>query len=87
MRRVHSFTRAAALVVAFSAANAARAQTPRPQDQRASRRSRTAFVQKATVAGRMEVEHEKMAASKAPNVVQAYTNRLVKVRGVVRRLR
>lgn len=95
MHPVHSFTLATALAVAFTAANLANAQTPRPQEQSkpaqpATRESQpaktgtatsadTEFVQKAAAAGRMEVEHGKMAASKASNAqVKAYANKLVK---------
>jgi putative membrane protein len=95
MHRIHSFTLATALAVAFTAGNVADAQAPRPQDQSKpaqppARDSQTAksgtvtsadteFVQKAAAAGRMEVEHGKMAASKASNTqVKAYANTLVK---------
>ena len=95
MHPVHSFTLATALAVAFTAANLANAQAPRPQEQgkpaqpapRESQPAKTGtatsadteFVQKAAAAGRMEVEHGKMAASKASNAqVKAYANKLVK---------
>jgi putative membrane protein len=95
MHPVHSFTLATALAVAFTAGNAVHGQAPRPQEQSkpsqpAGRDTQTAktgtatsadteFVQKAAAAGRMEVEHGKMAASKASNAqVKAYANTLVK---------
>ena len=95
MHRIHSFTLAAALAVAFTAGNVAHAQAPRPQEQSkpaqpSARDSQTAksgtvtsadaeFVQKAAAAGRMEVEHGKIAASKASNAqVKTYGNMLVK---------
>lgn len=98
MHKIHSLTLAAALAVAFTGANAAFAQTPRPQEagtarkpaQPSTRGAQTAmsaaatsddqnFVQKAAASGRMEVEHGKMAASKAVNAqVKAFGNMLVK---------
>jgi putative membrane protein len=85
MQRLHSLTLAAALAVAFTGASAASAQAPRPQDPAAAQKSGTAtnddiqFVQKAAASGRMEVEHGKMAASKADNAqVKAFGNTLVK---------
>jgi putative membrane protein len=95
MHPVHSFTLATALAVAFTAGNAVHGQAPRPQEQSkpsqpAGRDTQTGktgtatsadteFVQKAAAAGRMEVEHGKMAASKASNAqVKAYANTLVK---------
>src|ERR671913_2502183 len=95
MHPIHSFTLASALAVAFTAGNAVHAQAPRPQEQSkpaqpAARDTQTPksgtvtsadteFVQKAAAAGRMEVEHGKMAASKASNAqVKAYGNTLVK---------
>src|SRR5688572_27390202 len=84
MHRMHSFTLAAALAVAFTAGNVTLAQAPRPQQQskpaqppaRDSQPAKsgiataadTEFAQKAAAAGRMEVEQGKMAASKASNV-------------------
>ena len=95
MHPVHSFTLATALAVAFTAGNAVHGQAPRPQEQSkpsqpAGRDTQTAktgtvtsadtdFVQKAAAAGRKEIEHGKMAASKASNAqVKAYANTLVK---------
>lgn len=98
MDRVHSFTLATALAVAFTSASAASAQAPRPQEptsgqkpaQPAGREAQTAksgavssadsdFAQKAAAAGRMEVEHGKMAAAKGSNAqVKAFGNQLVK---------
>jgi putative membrane protein len=95
MHRTYPFTLAAALAVAFTAASAASAQTPRPQEpateqKPAARDTQTAtsrtistgdreFVQKAAASGRMEVEHGKMAASRASNAqVKAFGNTLVK---------
>ena len=85
MHRIHSFTLATALAVAFTGASAASAQTPRSQEASGAQKSGavtsedTQFVQKAAAAGRMEVEHGKMAASKASNAqVKAYANALVK---------
>jgi putative membrane protein len=95
MHRIHSFTLATALAAAFTAGHVVHAQAPRPQDQSKpaqppARDSQTAksgsvtsadteFAQKAAAAGRMEVEHGKIAVSKASNTqVKAYANTLVK---------
>jgi putative membrane protein len=89
MHRLHSLTLATALAVGFTGASAASAQAPRPQDSAAGQKSGqqsgtatsedTQFVQKAAASGRMEVEHGKMAASKASNAqVKAFGNTLVK---------
>ena len=83
--RIHSLTLAAALAVAFTGANAASAQTPRSQPPASAQKTGaptsddTQFVQKAAAAGRMEVEHGRMAAQKASNAqVKAFGNMLVK---------
>jgi putative membrane protein len=85
MHRIHSFTLATALAVAFTGANAALAQTPRSQEPAGAQKSGavtsddTQFVQKAAESGRMEVEHGRMAAQKASNAqVKAFGNALVK---------
>ena len=81
MYRTHSLTAAIALTVAVTAASAARAQAPKTHDPKTSTASPqdTEFVQKAAMAGRMEVEHGKMAAAKASNAqVKAFGNTLVK---------
>jgi putative membrane protein len=70
MQRTHSFTLATALAVAITGASAVFAQATNDDTQ---------FVQKAAAAGRMEVEHGKMAAQKASNAqVKAYGSALVK---------
>src|SRR5688500_18871180 len=79
MQRIHSFTLATVLGVACMAGNAAFAQTSQATKAASPTTSDTEFVQKAAAAGRMEVEHGKMAASKASNAqVKAYANTLVK---------
>ena len=85
MHRIHSFTLATALAVACTGANAALAQTsPAPQAAGAQKSGAATsediqFVQKAAAAGRMEVEHGRMAAQKASNAqVKAFGNALVK---------
>ena len=88
MHRIHSFTLAAALAVAFTGASGVFAQTPQtprsPQPASAQKSGAptsddTQFVQKAAAAGRMEVEHGRMAAQKASNAqVKAFGNMLVK---------
>ena len=85
MQRIHSLTLAAALAVAFTAANGASAQTPRSQEATAAQKSGAPtsddnqFVQKAAAAGRMEVEHGRLASQKASNAqVKAFGNMLVK---------
>jgi putative membrane protein len=87
MYRVHLFTCAAGLAAAFTVASAG-LHAQAPQASGAARTSQastqpssedTAFVQKAAESGMMEVEHGKMAASKASNAqVKAYANKLVK---------
>ena len=74
MQRMHLFT-VAGLVAAFTAVTAAQAQkTTTPASS-----VDVEFVQKAAVAGKMEVEHGKMAASKASNAqVKAFAQALVK---------
>ena len=79
MQRIHSFTLATVLGVACMAGNDAFAQTSQPTKTTSPANSDAEFVQKAAAAGRMEVEHGKMAASKASNAqVKAYANTLVK---------
>lgn len=85
MQRIHSFTLAAALAVAFTGANGAFAQTSRSQEAAGAQKSGAAtsndiqFVQKAAAAGRMEVEHGRIAAQKASNPqVKAFGSQLVK---------
>ena len=74
MQPVHSFTLAAGLVAAFTVVSAA--QAPQPTQPSSAD---TEFVQKAAAAGKKEVEHGKMAASKASNAqVKAYAQALVK---------
>ena len=71
MKGIPAWTIAAAIVAMCSVTSGA--QTP-PQAL-----DDTAFVQKAAEAGRMEVEHGKLAASKATNPqVKAYAQKLVK---------
>src|SRR5688500_3731258 len=74
MQPIHSFTLAAGLVAAFTAVSAAQApRTAQPSNPDVE------FVQKAATAGKMEVEHGKMAASKASNAqVKAFGQALVK---------
>jgi|SRR5688572_4596141 len=77
MHRVHSLTVATALAVAYIAGNVAHAQQPATSTTITS--ADQEFVQKAAAAGRMEVEHGKMAASKAANAqVKSYATALVK---------
>src|SRR5688500_14470130 len=79
MHRVHSCSLATVLGVACMAGSAAFAQTAQAQKAISPTNSDTEFVQKAAAAGRMEVEHGKMAASKASNAqVKAYASTLVK---------
>jgi putative membrane protein len=87
MNRVHLFTCAAGLAAAFTVASAG-LDAQAPQASSAAKTSQTstqpssddtAFVQKAAESGKMEVEHGKIAASKASNAqVKAYANKLVK---------
>ena len=77
MQRIHSFTLATVLAVAYMAGNAAHAQQPAKTTTVTS--ADQEFVQKAAAAGRMEVEHGKTAAAKASNAqVKAYGKMLVK---------
>lgn len=70
MPRTHSFTLATALAVAITGASGVLAQATNDDTQ---------FVQKAAAAGRMEVEHGKMAAQKASSAqVKAFGTALVK---------
>jgi putative membrane protein len=81
MYRTHALIAAIALTVAFTPVTAARGQAPKSQDSKTSSASQqdTDFVQKAAMAGRMEVEHGKIAAAKASNAqVKAFANTLVK---------
>jgi putative membrane protein len=81
MYRTHALIAAIALTVAFTPVSAARGQAPKSQDPKTSSASQqdTDFVQKAAMAGRMEVEHGKIAAAKASNAqVKAFANTLVK---------
>jgi putative membrane protein len=88
MHRVQQFTMAAGLAAAFTVASTAvHAQTPSSQSASAPKAATTAqvssddtmFVQKAAAAGKMEVEHGKIAAAQASNAqVKAYANKLVK---------
>lgn len=90
MHRIHSFTLAAALAVAFTGASAASAQSPRPQDPAQPANKGAAkttahvsnedrdFVHKAAAAGKKEVEDGKVAAQKASNAqVKSYAKKLV----------
>lgn len=89
MNRVQLFTGAAGLAAAFTVASAGlHAQAPKPEQSSAPKTAAAAmtvssddtmFAQKAANIGKMEVEHGKMAASKAANAqVKAYANKLVK---------
>jgi putative membrane protein len=89
MHRVQPFTFAAGLAAAFMVASAGlHAQAPQSPSSNASKTSTAAmqpssddtmFVQKAAEAGKMEVEHGKMAATKASNAqVKAYAAKLVR---------
>ena len=74
MHSVHSFTLAAGLVAAVTAVSAAQAPRATPPSN-----ADTDFVQKAATAGKMEVAHGKLAASKASNAqVKAFGQTLVK---------
>lgn len=71
MNRMPSWTIAAAVVAMCTTTSVAQTPAPALDD--------TAFVQKAAEAGRLEVEHGKLAASKASNAqVKAYAQKLVK---------
>jgi len=77
MHRLHPLTFSVVLAVAYMAGNAVHAQQPAKTTAVTS--ADQEFVQKAAAAGRTEVEHGKIAASKASNAqVKTYANLLVK---------
>jgi len=77
MHRLHPLTLSIVLAVAYMAGNAVHAQQPAKTTTVTS--ADQEFVQKAAAAGRTEVEHGKIAASKASNAqVKTYANLLVK---------
>jgi putative membrane protein len=88
MHRVQQFILAAGLAVAFMVASTAvHAQAPASQSGSTAKAAAgsqpssqdTTFVQQAAAAGKMEVEHGKIAASQASNAqVKAFGNKLVK---------